>query len=364
MSRIYKLTEDQLAFIADLKRKVASSPDLNSRFISQMNTIVVKDKQSEETPVVYHSPHKMIEFLSLFSRDDRFKWYTHKWDMSAQFDIEEMKTQQLVDRSVLNEMVYPKESGPVVNERTYYQVLNFIKFKNDDDKDFSWKNTKQENIKLGWDSVIELSKKNPEIPVENLVLEDGHQFRDYIRMFKSAIEFRTDLQDEDRFSELIWNAIYSGLPKDFDITFSDRFDEAGHDLNVYCDVVGILRALNILCDWMIRHKSKSSTVSVDLLCNEDYYILEIFHIGSHFNNLEKLRHPSGDLEKLRQILFSVCDFSMEGDYFKDGKKNGSVIVTALDEKTQKQNNILTPCAVGLSETETGGVKYKLKIYKR
>ena len=37
----------------------------------------------------------MIEFLSLFSRDDNFKWYTHKWDMSVPFDMDSLKSRQI-----------------------------------------------------------------------------------------------------------------------------------------------------------------------------------------------------------------------------------------------------------------------------
>ena len=369
MSRTYTLTEEQLDFISFMKEGSAQYPELADRIKSccgktgdlQNN----KDADSRSEKIFRHSPKRMIEFLSLFSRDDRFKWYTHKWDMSASFSIVEMKERQIADRRVLRNMAYPEVSGPVVNQATYNQVWNFINFDNNKPNDiYTWKNNKLEEIKEGLHSVYDLSKNDPEMPVEFLKLPDGHQFRDYVRMFKAVIEFRTDLNDDDRFSELVWKNINSGLPKDFEVIFEPRFDEIGYDLNVYCDVVGIIVALNTLCNWMTKHKARSSKVSVDLMSEEEYYILEITHHRSYFNNLEKLRHPSGDLENLRKRLFSVCDFSMEGDYMKDGQKHGSLIVPALDQNTEMSGNTLTACNITESDEEVGSVKYKLKIYKR
>ena len=366
MSKSYNLTEEQLDFISFMKIGVASRAELKERLDSCLADVANDEKK--KSPVsditLYHSPQTMIKFLSLFSRDDRFKWYTHKWDMSIPFDIGEMIARQTMDKTVLCDMVYPKVSGSVVNERTYNQVLNFINFSNSGPNIYSWKNTKFENIRYGWHSIVDLSKDNPDIPVDNLILSDGHQFKDYIRMFKAVIEFRTDLNDDDRFSELVWNNISSGLPKDFDIEFDPKFDEIGYDLNVYCDVIGVLSALNIICTWMTKHKARSSKVKVDLISKNEFFILEVFHIGSYFGNIEKLRNPSGDFEELRKRLFSVCDFSLEGDYMKDGKNNGSLIVNALDENTQIRVNSLSPCSVNISDVKIGGVKYQLKIYKR
>ena len=91
-------------------------------------------------------------------------------------------------------MVYPKKNGQAINEATYNQVWNFINFKSTGE--FSWKNNKLENIRCGWYSIVDLHQKNTDIPIENLKLPDGHQFKDYIRMFKATIEFRTDLEEK------------------------------------------------------------------------------------------------------------------------------------------------------------------------
>lgn len=366
MSKTYNLTGEQVDFVAFMKKGVSSHLELLDRWNSCMSGMSTKQAETSREIVLHHSPKKMIEFLSLFSRDDRFKWYTHKWDMSVPFNIDEFKGKQITDKKVLRQMAYPKESGPVVNENTFNQVWNFINFMNDGSNIFPWKNNKFESIRCGWHCIADLSRNNPDIAVENLKLPDEHQFRDYIRMFKAVIEFRTDLKDEDRFSELVWNLISSSIPKDFEVIFSEKFDEIGYDLNVYCDVVGILSAINVICNWIVKHKTRSSEVKVDLISKDECYILEIFHCGSYFDNMEKLEQASGDFASLRQRLFSVCDFFMEGDYMIEGKMQGSLIVNALDENVFVKTNTkaMTPCNIIPSETKVGGVKYQIKIYKR
>lgn len=368
MAKTYNLTKEQLDFISFMKAQLAFHPDLKKRFDSCLSNSAIdngrQNSDSNADKVLIHSPQKMIEFLSLFSRDDRFKWYTHKWDMSTLFDIDDMIRKQNTVKVTLSEKAYPKKSGPTVNESTYNQVWNFINFNNPTDKPYVWRNTKFEAIGYGWHSIKGLSKNNPEVAVENLSLENGHQFKDYIRMFKATIEFRTDLEYNDRFCTLIRKSINSTLPKDFEVTFSSNFKEIGSELNIYCDVIGVLCALNTMCNWITKHKTRSSNVNVDLISEEDYYILAITHKGSYFNNLEKLSNPSGDFENLRNRIFSVCDFSMEGDLKIDGQKKGSIIVNALDENTRMQNKRLTACNIDKLSSDTGGVVYKLKLFKR
>lgn len=360
-------TKDRLGFLSAITSGVISHDELSDKLLRCLAKTLSEQNSSETTlteSIAYsHSPHKMIEFLRLFSLDDDFKWYTHKWDMSIPFDIIQQKERQNITKSILSEMAYPKVSGPAININTYNQVWNFINFLNISEKVYTWTNTKFEYIRYGWHSIVDLSKRNPSTPVESLKLSDGHQFRDYIRMFKAAIEFRTDLNDDDRFSESIWKFITSSLPKDFEIVFNPAFDEVGYDINVYCDVVGLLSALNTICSWITKHKAISSKVIVDFISSVDSYTLEIFHIGSYFNNIEKLRQPTGDLANLRKRLFSVCDFTMEGDFNKDGQPCGAIIANVLDNTTILSDSRFNNCTISNLDTQIGGVKYKLRIYR-
>lgn len=320
----------------------------------------IKEENSKKTEekIFIHSPQRMIEFLSLFSRDDRFKWFTHKWDMREPFKIDEFIGELNKNKVILQHMAYV--AGPVVNQKTYNQVWNFINF---DNFEFTWKNTNFDNITYGWHSIVELSRKNPEKPVENLVLGNGHQFKDYIRQFKSTIEFRTDLKDEDRFSELIWRNIKAGLPKDLKIEFSEAFDNIGYDLNVYCDVIAVIAAIRQICNWIVQFKSRSSEVGIDLKDEENGYRLTIFHHNSYFTNLKKLEKPSGDLASLREGLFSVCDFAMSGDLKKEGHPYGAIKATVLNSETYKQGKVMNRCKIDRFDEKIGGVKYEFKIFK-
>jgi hypothetical protein len=368
MSETEVSMEDRLNFLSDITGKVVLYPKLSEKLISCL-TKSLNDKKSslKDTSndlVYYHSPQKMIEFLRLFSVDDDFKWYTHKWDISTPFNLDQQKDRQKITKDKLKDMAYPKVSGPKVNEKTYTQIWNFINFLNSRKDVYTWTNTKFEYIREGWHSIIDLSHEHPSTPIDCLKLKNGRQFKDYIRMFKATIEFRTDLNTDDRFSELIWNRITAAIPKDFEVIFQPQFDDIGYDLNVYCDVIGLLSGLNIICSWITKHKTLSSKVAIDLISSDDYYILEIYHIGSYFNNIEKLEHPSGDLANLRKRLFSVCDFSMEGDFVTEGHRHGSITVNALDEKVKLSDGILSDCDVFSSHNETGGVKYRFKIYRQ
>lgn len=355
------LTQEQLNFIGYMFEKISTRPDLKERVENCINDIKKGSNKIIEvntnSSIQKHSPRKMIEFLSLFSRDDRFKWFTHKWDMREPFKIDDFICELKKNKRDLQKMAY--ENGPIVNQKTYNHVWNFINF---DNNDYTWKNTSFDNIKYGWHSIVELSKKSPQTPVENLILDDGHQFKDYIRMFKSTIEFRTDLKDDDRFSELIWYNIKAGLPKDFKIEFSEEFDEIGYNLNLYCDVIAIISAIRQICNWIVQFKSRSSEVSVDLRKEKSYYELSIFHKNSYFTNISKLEHPSGDLNTLREGLFSVCDLIMTGDLKTEGEDRKTVNVKVLDEETVKNGKSMSQCKVEYSKEKTGGVKYEFKIY--
>ena len=306
----------------------------------------------------HHSPQKTYIFLSLFSRDDRFKWFTHKWDQANDFNIGTMKDRLKTNKRVLSKMAYT--DGDAVNEKTYNQVWNFINF---DNAGHPWFDNTGGKQTIGWHSIIDLQKNNPDCPVENLKLVDGHLFKDYINRFKCSIEFRTDMNDDDRFSEFIYNSMYTHINGALTLNMDQSVDDIGYDINVYCDVAGLYKGLARICSWMVQHKTLGSDVNVCLRANVDNYELEIFHKGSYFNNLSKLETPSGDFAALRDTLFSVCDFEMLGDLHKDGEKKGAVRVVGLGAKTYSNGKGMTQCEISEISEPVGGIKYLIRIFK-
>lgn len=364
MSKLYNLSEEQLDFISFMKARVASHAELKERLESCLASIVDNVKEVSGKSVsgitLYHSPHTMIKFLSMFSQDEHFKWYTHKWDQDGQ-SFDGWKDQQKQKTQDLSVMLYNTQYP--VNERTYYQVWNFINFSPSPKKQFTWRdNSGQANL-IGWHSIVDLHKQDTETPIENILLPNGHQFKDYIRLFKASIEFRTDLEMEDRFNLVVKKTLKKNINGAVNVSYSDNFRKIGRDLNIYCDVPAVIESLGIISEWIVRHKVNGTNVKVDLVPLEDSYELIILHEHSYFSNIEKLSAPSGDLDKLRNRLFSVCDLTISGDYLHNGEPENSVTVYVLENLTTKNDNVFCPCRIEHIDRNVGGVEYILKFYK-
>lgn len=316
------------------------------------------DKVSMAVKTCRHSPHEMINFLSLFSKNDDFKWYTHRWDQEG-VELDNLRRTQAEKKKILAAMTY--DSQFPINEQTYNQVWNFINFENEK---YPWSDNEGQKHHIGWHSILELSQQNPELSVERIKLPDGRLFNDYIRLFKSSIEFRTDLRDKDRFSEFVRNCMCVFINGAVTINYSSQFDDIGFDVNVYCDVIGLRSGLKTICAWIVNYKANGSKVYVDLLSTDECFELKICQEGTYFSNLQKLEQPSGDFASLRNVLFSVCDFEMEGDLRRDGKNCGAIRVLALNQETHKTGTAFSPCKIENINRKIGGVQYILKIFKQ
>lgn len=364
MSKNKVSSKDRINFISFLKEIASSRPDLTSRIelLLENVSIVVDGKTSDNKSgkMFHHSPKRMIEFLRLFSIDDHYKWYTHKWDQSG-VTLEHLIKTQSGRRRQLSDFLYNTDRP--INNKTYNQVWNFINFNNTGDNIYPWHDNEGIAYRTGWHSIVEPHRQNPDVPIENIKFNDGSLFLDYIRKFKSSIEFRTDLRMDDRFHKVIRNSIKRYINGAVHVVFTSNFQKIGYDVNIYCDVIGVISALKILCDWIIKHKVNGSNVVVDISADNDGYILTIMHSGSYLTNMEKMQKPSGDFAKLRDRLFSVCDFTISGDYKELGENKGSIIVYGLDLETFLLDNLLNDCRIEYKDKLVGGVMYNIKFYK-
>lgn len=382
MSNNYTLTDRQLSFITFMNERMTAYPSpVRNRFKARMadlksaaetsDKISQRNLSEETTTLQHHSPRMMVEFLSLFSRDDHFKWYTHKWD-NLDLSLANLRQNQQNKISLLSERVFG--TATPVNMSTYRNVMNFIKFRQnpEDTQKYFWIDDTLKRQFIGWASVVKLSEEQPEEEIENILLPDGYRFKDYIRKFKTAIEFRIDLERGKRFVSIIRRSLRTGINGAVKVVYTSDFDKIGEDVNIYCDVPSLLTGLTQICEWIVKHKSLGGEIIVDLSSVKDGYELTIFQKGSYFSNLEKLQHPSGDFAKLRDSLFSICDFTMMGDIKSQGAINGSVTVYGLESETvrreikkndKKTSYQLNSCRVTNSPEVIGGVKYILKLYK-
>lgn len=359
---IISLTNNQLSFLEFLNHKIPYDSEDRLRYEKCKSSLVTQKGDvrngDAEAMKYHHSPQNMVKFLSLFSRDDDFKWYTHKWDQVGQ-SLENMISNQVASKRRLSEMAY--DNAYPVNQNTYMHVLNFINFK--PKPNVFWQDNQGKKINVGWHSITDLHKHNPDILIENLKLSDGYLFGDYIRHFKSSIEFRTDLKMDDRFHKFVRNTMSSFINGAVELDFTSDLNKIGKDLSIYCDIPALRLGLQIICDWIVRHKQDGNKVTVDLHSTDLNYELEITHHHSYFSNIKKLESPSGDFDKLRKRLFSVCDFIMQGDLKKDGEARGSIVVGGLDASTEQSEGGLSPCTIAYSEDKIDGVKYKFILYK-
>lgn len=364
MSKKRVSSKDRIDFISFMKGFASSRPDLTSRIDLCMDnvSIVVSSETSDikSEKVLHHSPKRMIEFLRLFSIDDHYKWYTHKWDQSG-VSLEHLIKTQSDKRQQLSDFVYNTENP--INNKTYNQVWNFINFNNIGDKIYPWYDNEGIANRIGWHSVVEPHSRNLDTPIENLKFSDGSLFLDYIRKFKGSIEFRTDLRMDDRFHKVIRNSIKRYVNGAVQVEYTEEFRMIGYDVNIYCDVAGVTSALKILCDWIVKHKVNGSNVIVDLSADNDGYELKILHSGSYLTNIGKIQSPSGDFANLRNRLFSVCDFTIFGDYKELGEDKGSIIVYGLNSETIMSGDFLNDCKIEHKDNHVGGVMYNIKLYK-
>lgn len=364
MSKNKVSSKDRIDFISFMKGVASSRPALTPRIDSRMENISIvvdgKTLDNKSRKELHHSPKKMIEFLRLFSVDDHYKWYTHKWDQSG-VTLEHLIKTQSDRRRQLSDFLYNTENP--INQWTYNQVWNFINFNNTGDNIYPWFDNEGIANSIGWHSIIEPHRRNLDTPIENLKFSDGTLFLDYLRKFKCSIEFRTDLRMDDRFHKVIRNSIKRYVNGAVQVEYTSNFRKIGYDVNIYCDVIRVIFALKIICDWIVKHKVNGSNVIVDIIPDKEGYELTIMHSGSYLTNIEKMQNPSGDFAKLRNYLFSVCDLTISGDYKELGEDKGSIIVYGLNSETIMLDNHLSDCKIEHKNKFIGGVMYNIKFYK-
>jgi hypothetical protein len=360
--RFTKLMED-LNKQNEVKNQSADKqPELESNQNENSSTA----KQSCER---IHCPQKMIEFLSKFSRDDRFKWFTHKSD--SPLDLCAKRDAQVDNFKYLDRYCYGERAS--IRESLLRHVKNFINLR----KDYILRDQNSEEIKVKWFDMVEMSRKSEN---ERLwpgeLIKDGTRFETYINRFKRTIEFRTDCDRKDKFRYQIKNLFKANLTNEIEVVYTDSFEELSNNVNVYCFVNTLFKGLSQICKWIESYKALGNRVIVDLKQETDFYRFSILHEGSYFSCSDnKLDGLGGDLKMVRVELFSICDFEMIGDFRMAGISGNNVKrVVCLDDETRlKEINgckegegiiTFTKCKIEDVEGQVGGVKYMLKLYRR
>jgi len=183
------------------------------------------------------------------------------------------------------------------------------------------------------------------------------KFGDVIKEFKHYIEIRTD--DEQRTFDLRLSDLMRrvGLYTDFN---EPEFDELFKSVNVYTDTNLLFQGFEQIFNWCLNHRAKSNRIEIliDSESESDFYLLKIKHIGSKIGyekESSKLNGLGGDLNKVRQWFFNICDWEIHAK-LSDGK---SYRIELLNSNV---NTLEKPSLITEIEP-VDGVIHIVKLYK-
>ena len=305
----------------------------------------------------FHNPQGVISFLRLFSVDDRLKWYTHIWDKPGEpFSIKSMTDNARLDYDKLSKFCFGDDNKGVPPQ-LFYHVWNFI-----NTKDNSSIITDQygDQINTKWADVVEWCVANPGIWPGTYITKQGLTFESEINRFKRTIEFRTDVETNQKFGFQIKKLIKGAINGAVKVEFTENFESLGRDVIFYCNVKALYDGIAKLCSWVASYKTKGDTLVVDMVNDNDYYVLTLLHKGSSMSGPDnKIDGMSGDFKTIREILFSTCDFAISGNF-----NDSDVVVNALDKTTESiGGTIQTPTTKKPMTEKPEGVCYILKLYR-
>lgn len=314
-----------------------------------------KDKETD-TSQRFHNPKGVIEFLRLFSTDDILKWFTHNWDnQSNELTLKNLWERLNEKSKKLKELSFGSQNNGVPAS-LYYHVVNFIS----NTPPGTLRDQSGKKFDTTWKDLKVWCEENPKVWPGSFITSEGVSFESVVNRFKRTIEFRTDCEVTEKFGMQIIKLIKDTIIGAVKVEFTPQFRELGRDINLYNNVNNFISGIKEVCDWISSYKSKGDTLIVDLSYHDSYYLLKMFHQGSYFSGDDlKLKGLSGNFKKVRELLFSVCDFSMFGE------KNGqSLEIIALDSESEMQgSDIISETKIKKIDKSIGGVLYTFKLYR-
>ena len=306
-----------------------------------------------------HSPKETISFLYQFSKDDTFfKWFTHDPEQNPiDYVMNYAKAETRLQLDALNR---------TLNSHTFVNIKNFICKTN-----YFPLDAYGEKIPFSWRDAILWVEKNPgRNPFTECEFE-GKPFKEYVALFKNAIEFRTD-DDGMRFGLRLTDFLYNHCDLSHEITgrldfIDESVDVIGCSLRTYTDVRMLFCAIRQIVKWIDEKRAISRLATVSLEASSDSYTLQIYHKGSSLDiDDQKIKGLDGDFKKVRDYLFCVADWKIEADRRYDGK-NSPVCIECLNEETtgyaDGRGLHLSDNKVTSLNDEVGGVRHYIKFYK-
>ncbi len=313
------------------------------KMIAENSGKIIERKGDEFT----HNPRKMVKFLYQFSINDNYKWFTHAPDPNMDFDYFKYVSDAEEQYNIISKSI---------NTATWGNVKNFIF-----NTKIAPKDSLDKKIEYSWRDLSDWCLNNRNIHPYETLLGD-YKFSHYIDIFKNTIEFRTDNPDylfSNRLEDFFFDEVFT--QGDINLIFSDDFYSVGGHVRAYLDIRQFFIAIREMSKWIISNKAKGHEVEIGLNESSDRYIFSIFHKGSYLNlDKEKMKGRSGDIEKVRNVLLNVADWTI----LSDTSTMGPLSIKCLCEQTKNVGSkVNSDNIIDELPDKVGGVKHLITFYK-
>ena len=321
--------------------------DLLAIEISALSKIKPKEEDNDlKNNIVIHDPYKVIQTLKKFTSDQRLKWTVHLWDGGIKYQsyrdfMDDLDQKPDSGMSLRQEVFSLKEYNPKI-----YQILFQFVFQHELNKSYGWG---RDNLKIGWrfptDLLADWSDKNgnwtehKKSPFTMPLIGDAIQkiktqsngveeelelktFNAVVNQFKKEIEFRGSAfyrMIQRKMNILKGSFPIENLPEDSELIKvfyeNHEFFASTWQFELALDRIfnGLLNRATA-AEYPIEFHSANITEG-----NKSYKKVEILHKGSFsgatYNGNLKLQGKGGDIQELIKTLISVCNFSIESQFY-------------------------------------------------
>lgn len=353
--RLYKLIAQEI-------RQVETA---DSEILKRIEDIELKlngNKKNPHSKQGLHDPMNTVRFLTKFSHDDTFKYFTHKQEAEFNYDDLIQKAQSDFNKTLNIE---------TINVETWQKVNHFC-FPPKEGYSTQWKNFNGVTIKFGWAKVKEWCSLNNgtypdimELPTEPNEIRQPDSankdfvlmtFGDIIKQFKHTIELRQDDRFKTFDQHLKSLVRLCKMHIDFDVEYKGNFNE----VTLYSDIHLLLSGIKIILEQIIEYRANSTKVRFELADeSEEVWKLKIIHVNSRFNRSksdDKLLKGGGTLGEIRKKFFCICDWEL----FTILNDSNIYRIEMLNENV---NDLKAPVQITESNEQIEGVTHIIKLYK-
>lgn len=289
-----------------------------------------------------HDPQSSNEFLSSFSRNDEFKFFTH---VKEEFSLQDL----MASAQKLNNKTYELEKAKKLNSRTRQKVLNFCSAGKTGNE--FWMDFQGEKCEDNWSSVTAwCDEHDRQYPSSAPIQKGQSQFSNIINRFKETIEIRQN------FKKLLYQALMHSeiTPPDFTVKFAGNEFEK---VKLYIDVHLLFLAIKQFFKWIKEHKAQSNMIKISIENDKQgkFWELRICHVGSELQmsaDHAKFIKPSGDLATVKKHLQHVADWKI-ATKVKGGESHEIVLLPEVEHAKD----------VPRLETQVEGFTHVLRLYE-